>query len=688
MDRIAQKAKWIGVALLFTTSCAFHTYAGPTQPGSFGAAAAQTGQPATVKATGVAPYVAFNLFQSSSLAQINPNGATLKDKIYVQIATASMSPVSSVNWVAELGINLVDSNGVIYPLSSLKGNSACYYGCIYTALVDTNSFKAANYTMYAYSKTLGGMASKTTEYSVRIANVVITPPSVSITTPADGAIVSKTTSVSYSAADNVGLLSVTILLDGAVVYSGKSSPASFTVDTLKLSNGNHTLSAVATNTNNLKTTSKIVNIVVNNLATLSPTPVPNPNGQSPALLISDTNPTSSVYISQSGNNILTSGDGKTWSTNVGPFSSVVYKGNAGTHSVAILNSVAIETLVYCAGGCSVSAQGSLRNTVVSIDAAVKHGATSISGNAKTSAWVMANDQVSGVPSNRLHIVSQLAPPTEPSDLNYYGAAVDRSNLSLWGSNPNMNDINQGYVGDCYFLAPLASIAGGNIPNVNKPAGNSDALRELAVELPSGNILTQWKSKTSGGQYSYIQVTKKFSNSYVTNSPKSVWGSTGVWGAALEKAFALYRSGQNSYSSINGGTIREAAQAFGFTETWDYNNRQGNNWQNGVNYSILTQDQFRSTMNNAVGNRQIALLGSNTATFPSSNPLYVAQTSPVIGGHAYTYLWVRNTGGQNIYTVRNPWGYDPSGGVGAGVVELTESQFLAGFGYEDRSLNIP
>jgi hypothetical protein len=73
-----------------------------------------------------------------------------------------------------------------------------------------------------------------------------TPPTVSITSPANGATVSGTVSVTANASDNVGVASVQFLLDGANLGAlDVTSPYQIGWDTTTASNGTHTLSAIA-----------------------------------------------------------------------------------------------------------------------------------------------------------------------------------------------------------------------------------------------------------------------------------------------------------------------------------------------------------------------------------------------------------------------------------------------------------
>jgi outer membrane protein assembly factor BamB len=93
------------------------------------------------------------------------------------------------------------------------------------------------------------------------------PPTVSITAPATGATVSGTTTVSATAADNVGVVGVQFKLDGNNLGSEvTSSPYSTTWDTTSAAAGQHMLTAVARDAAGNTTTSTSVTVTVDNSA--------------------------------------------------------------------------------------------------------------------------------------------------------------------------------------------------------------------------------------------------------------------------------------------------------------------------------------------------------------------------------------------------------------------------------------
>jgi hypothetical protein len=91
------------------------------------------------------------------------------------------------------------------------------------------------------------------------------PPTVSITSPSDGATVSSAITVTANAADNVGVAGVQFQLDGADLgQEATTSPYSVTWDTATTTNGSHSLTAVARDQAGNLTTSSPVSVTVSN----------------------------------------------------------------------------------------------------------------------------------------------------------------------------------------------------------------------------------------------------------------------------------------------------------------------------------------------------------------------------------------------------------------------------------------
>jgi len=72
-----------------------------------------------------------------------------------------------------------------------------------------------------------------------------TPPTVSITSPSNGAAVSGTVTITVNATDNIGVSSVSVSVDGIVIGTSVTAPYSFSWNTSSAASGSHTITATA-----------------------------------------------------------------------------------------------------------------------------------------------------------------------------------------------------------------------------------------------------------------------------------------------------------------------------------------------------------------------------------------------------------------------------------------------------------
>jgi hypothetical protein len=94
-----------------------------------------------------------------------------------------------------------------------------------------------------------------------------TPPTVGITSPANGATVSGTTTVTATAADNVGVAGVRFFVDGALVGAeDTSAPYEVSWNTTLVTNGSHTVTAQARDAAGNTRTSAPITVTVSNTA--------------------------------------------------------------------------------------------------------------------------------------------------------------------------------------------------------------------------------------------------------------------------------------------------------------------------------------------------------------------------------------------------------------------------------------
>jgi hypothetical protein len=142
--------------------------------------------------------------------------------------------------------------------------------------VTWNTTQAANgsHTLSAVAYDAAGNQGTSGNISVTVNNADTTPPTVSLTAPANGATVSGTAvTVSANASDNVGVTRVQFRLDGTNLGSAVTTPPyQVAWDTTQAANGSHTLSAVAYDAAGNQGTSGNISVTVTNA-----TPPPGTN---------------------------------------------------------------------------------------------------------------------------------------------------------------------------------------------------------------------------------------------------------------------------------------------------------------------------------------------------------------------------------------------------------------------------
>jgi hypothetical protein len=207
---------------------------------------------------------------------------------------------------------------------------------------------------------------------------------------------------------------------------------------------------------------------------------------------------------------------------------------------------------------------------------------------------------------------------DPTLTGYASQYANFSNYSVFSNGPQYNDIRQGSVGDCYYLAALSSLA----------QQDPMILRQMVTSLGDGTFAVRFYS---GSQEVYLRidgdlpVTGGGSLAYARLSPQSE-----IWVPLVEKAYAFFRYGQNSYSSISGGWMDTVyRQVTGGSAEFRYTS--------GTLSSLATYLRTQLAAGHAV------TLGS-----------YSGATGPVVGSHAYQVVSIDD---DNYVTVYNPWGVD-------------------------------
>ena len=202
------------------------------------------------------------------------SGATVSDTTTV---SASVSIIGSLT-VSSVQFQLDGAN------LGARDSSAPYS-------VSWNTTTAGNgaHTLTAVARDLLGVQFTSAPVTVTVANAPppppppppsgdTTPPTVSITAPANGATVKGTVTVTASASDNVGVVGVQFLLDDGVNGSAEATTAPYSIswNTATASDGSHTITAIARDAAGNSNTSAEVTVTVANNTPPPPPPPPPP----------------------------------------------------------------------------------------------------------------------------------------------------------------------------------------------------------------------------------------------------------------------------------------------------------------------------------------------------------------------------------------------------------------------------
>lgn len=206
--------------------------------------------------------------------------------------------------------------------------------------------------------------------------------------------------------------------------------------------------------------------------------------------------------------------------------------------------------------------------------------------------------------------------------------------------PSPDDVTQGNVGDCYFLAVLSSVAG----------LDPTKIRESVVDLGDGTYGVQF---AKGGNSVFVRVDNELAvwNGTAANAYAALGKEGSMWVAVMEKAYAFFRTGAGTYASLDSGWMSEGYSALGVAST--------STWQASGATVLLNLIKNDLAMGRSV-------------TFAVGTP---ASGSNLAAYHAYSVeAVVKNASGTPTHLrLRNPWGIDGNAvtdGLNDGYVTVT------------------
>jgi hypothetical protein len=349
-----------------------------------------------------------------------------------------------------------------------------------------------------------------------------------------------------------------------------------------------------------------------------------------------------IVVTQVGTTLLVTANGYLHPMN-GNFGDIVISGGAGDDRIIVDSSVTTSARLYGNAGNNVIINlTSGKGTIVTLGG----GVDTVTGDGiDTSYWVDPQDVVNASAAERsfgrVHIVAGFYQPftTTVGATGYVSTALDGANLidpaggvsttrltssSLWGTGPVQEDINQGQVGDCFFLSALQSLS----------RLQTDKLREMAADLGDGSYAVQF---TRNGVTEYVRVDGDLpTNSWGGLNYNRPGASGDQWASIMEKAYALFRTGQNSYASLDTGWTVPVYWDLGFS--------------NATTFGLpADQNAFYTTVNTALSQKRAVDVGTLST---------ISGGAPLATRHVYSVLGVsRDASGTVWVTLRNPWGFD-------------------------------
>jgi hypothetical protein len=240
-----------------------------------GATAASYTTPATVTTDSGSKFI---VVVSNSAGNATSGAATLTVNPAVTAPSITTQPASQSVMVGKTATFTVTASGTSpFTYQWQKNGTAVSNGTAssYTTPATTSADNGSTFVVVV-SNSAGNATSSSATLTV---TADTTPPTVSITSPTAGSTVSGTITVTASASDNVAVASVQLLVDGSNVGSpDTTSPYTFSLATTSLSNGSHSLTAVATDTSGNHATSTAVAVTVSNQQASGATPTYANNG--------------------------------------------------------------------------------------------------------------------------------------------------------------------------------------------------------------------------------------------------------------------------------------------------------------------------------------------------------------------------------------------------------------------------
>lgn len=206
---------------------------------------------------------------------------------------------------------------------------------------------------------------------------------------------------------------------------------------------------------------------------------------------------------------------------------------------------------------------------------------------------------------------------------------------------DINDVEQGSLGDCYLIAAIAAIA----------QQNPELIRDMIHDNGDGTYTVTFhaKNKLLGFEtdgYSDVEITVSLDGNEYAHLGDQIGNSQEVWVQVIEKAYAEWRGG---YDHIEGGWPHKALEVLTGVDSVDYKPSKMT-----INDLASALDNGNAVTANSLIDYKIEYPWGeiNIPDKSDKMPLYLDDT--LAASHAYTIQSVDLDNG--TVTLRNPWGF--------------------------------
>ena len=203
---------------------------------------------------------------TSATTTVTVNNADTQAPTVSITAPTTGSTVSGTTTVTATAADNVGVSGVQFLLDGVALGAEDVTSPYSVSWITTTATNGSH-TLTARARDAAGNTTTSATITVTVNNADTQAPTVSVTAPAAGSIVSATTTLTATASDNIGVVGVQFLLDGVALGTEVvSSPYSVSWTTTTATNGSHTLTARARDAAGNTTVSAAVSVTVNNIS--------------------------------------------------------------------------------------------------------------------------------------------------------------------------------------------------------------------------------------------------------------------------------------------------------------------------------------------------------------------------------------------------------------------------------------